>query len=389
MASRTPPLDPRIANPPEAEAATAEDGVRPVVALPRSGLPTAVLIAGMVAAAIILFMILDSRRRSQGEPAVKPRASDVAATTGAPPPPLYIPPTPEPPAVAVIPAPAAVTPQPEPVRIPTPQYVPQPPAPYTPPPQPFIQTYQPPAATPPPRQASGPTLVVDMSAPAQTGGSGPGGGGIPGGPGQTSLSDQFAGEQSVARVRSGIFANRSTTVAQSTLIPAVLETAFDSRRPGFARAIVSRDVRGFDGSKILIPRGSRLTGEYRSDIQTGQKRALINWTRLVRPDGVTIAIGSPAADTLGRGGVRGDYNGHFFERFTGALLQTALDVGANAATRAASGSVVVALPGSTQNVGQQLLQPNRIVPTLTVKAGTSISVFVARDLDFSAAEGRR
>ena len=199
--------------------------------------------------------------------------------------------------------------------------------------------------------------MVDTSTAAQPAGTGPGGAG-PGGPGgQASLSDTFAGEQSVARVRSGIFANRSTTVAQSTLIPAVLETAFDSRRPGFARAIVSRDVRGFDGTKVLIPRGSRLTGEYRSDIQPGQKRALINWTRLIRPDGVTIAIGSPTADTLGRGGVRGKYNSHFFERFTGAILQSALDVGANVASRPAAGGVVVALPGSTQNIGQSLFSP--------------------------------
>jgi type IV secretion system protein VirB10 len=385
MASRTPPLDPRIANPPEPEAAMAEEGVRPVVALPRSGLPTAVLIAGMIAAAIILFMILDSRRRAPAEPAVRVRASDVAGT-GAPPPPLYIPPTVPPAAVAVVPV-AEPRVEPPPVAIPVPQYIPQP-VPYVPPtPQPFIQTYQPPPTAAPPRQASGPTLVLDNSTPAQSA-AGPGGG--PGGPGgQASLSDAFAGDQSVGRVRSGIFTNRSTTVAQSTLIPAVLETAFDSRRPGFARAIVSRDVRGFDGTKVLIPRGSRLTGEYRSDIQPGQKRALINWTRLIRPDGVTIALGSPTADTLGRGGVRGNYNSHFFERFTGAILQTALDVGANVASRQAAGGVIVALPGSTQNMGQVLNQSNRIAPTLTVKAGTSISVFVARDLDFSKSEVRR
>jgi type IV secretion system protein VirB10 len=381
MASRTPPLDPRIANPPEPDSAVAEEGVRPVVALPRSGPPTAVLVAGMVAAAIILFLILDSRRQAPAEPAVKVRASDVAGPSA--PPPLYIPPSAPPATVAVVPPaePAAAV-QP-PVRIPTPQYIPQP-VPYTPPqPQPFIQTYQPPLPTPPVRQASGPTLVLDTTSAAQAGPGGPGGPG-----GQTSLSDAFAGEQSVGRVRSGIFTNRSTTVAQSTLIPAVLETAFDSRRPGFARAIVSRDVRGFDGTKVLIPRGSRLTGEYRSDIQPGQKRALINWTRLVRPDGVTIAIGSPTADTLGRGGVRGKYNSQFFERFTSAILQTALEVGANLGTRQATG-VVVALPGSTQNLGQQLFQSNRVSPTLTVKAGTSISVFVARDLDFSTSEARR
>lgn len=389
MASRTPPLDPRISNPPEPEAAGTEETARPIVAMPRSGPPAIVFVALMIAAAIILFMILDSRRRSQAEPAVRVRGTEVTGSAIAPPPPLYIPPTAPPPALALVPAPApapAVTIQPEPVRIPAPQYYPQP-APYVPPPQPqVIQSYEPPPAGP--RQAGGPTLVLDTSTAAQPAGTGPGGAG-PGGPGgQASLSDAFAGDQSVGRVRAGIFANRSTTVPQSTLIPAVLETAFDSRRPGFARAVVSRDVRGFDGSKVLIPRGSRLTGEYRSDIQPGQKRALINWTRLIRPDGVTMALGSPTADTLGRGGVRGKYSGHFFQRFAGAILQSALDIGANVASRTAAGGVVVALPGSTQNVGQSL-QSSRIVPTLTVPAGTSISVFVARDLDFGAAGARR
>jgi type IV secretion system protein VirB10 len=195
----------------------------------------------------------------------------------------------------------------------------------------------------------------------------------------TSLGGETGG-----RVRSAVFANRATTIAQGSLIPAVLETAFDSRRPGFARAIVSRDVRSFDGTQVLVPRGSRLIGEYRSDIQPGQRRALINWTRLIRPDGVTIAIGSPAADTLGRGGVPGNYNSHFLERFGSALLQTAIQIGATAASRATSGNVILALPGSAPSVSQP--QSTRIVPTLTVRAGTSISVFVARDLDFSAAE---
>jgi type IV secretion system protein VirB10 len=386
MASRTPPLDPRIANPPEPEAATAEEGVRPVVAMPRSGPPTAVLVAGMIVAAVLLFMILDSRRRAPAEPAVRVRASEVAGTMA--PPPLYIPPVAPPAAVALVPAAApperSVTVQPAPVRITQPpQYIPQA-VPYVPPQ--VIPTFQ--APPPPPRQASGPTLVLDTSTapPAAAPGAGGAGGG---GPGGQNLSDTFAGDQSVDRARSGIFANRATTVAQSTLIPAVLETAFDSRRPGFARAIVSRDVRGFDGTKVLIPRGSRLTGEYRSDIQPGQKRALINWTRLIRPDGVTIALGSPTADTLGRGGVRGKYNSHFFERFTGAILQSALDIGVNVASRQAAGGVVVALPGSTQNLGQSLLQSSRIVPTLTVPAGTSIAVFVARDLDFSSSERRK
>jgi type IV secretion system protein VirB10 len=173
------------------------------------------------------------------------------------------------------------------------------------------------------------------------------------------------------------------------LIPAVLESALDSTHPGFARAIVSSDVRGFDGSIVLIPRGSRLLGEYGSDVAPGQKRALINWTRLIRPDGATIAIASPAADRLGGTGIRAKVNSHFFERFTGAILQSVLDVGVNLAARAANGTVILALPGAVQSSAGSSIQPQQVPPTLTVNQGTSISVFVARDLDFTDVENHR
>jgi type IV secretion system protein VirB10 len=179
-----------------------------------------------------------------------------------------------------------------------------------------------------------------------------------------------------------MFANKATTVPQGTLIPAVLETAFNSTQAGFARAIVSRDVKGFDGTRILIPRGSRLIGDYGADVAPGQKRALIAWNRLIRPDGVTIAIGSPATDTLGRGGVDAKVNSHFFERFSGALLQSTLDAGVALAASSASRSVVL-LPGSLTGTTTQAVQPTKITPTLKVARGTSISIFVARDLDFT------
>lgn len=368
MASVTPPVDPRLAARP---APGEEEGVRPVVALPRSGLPPLAIAIGIAVAALLLFFVLNARRETASQPPVSARGADTAL--GNPPPPLYIPPAavPAPPPVVV-----AAPPQPLPVVTAPPRPVAPPPTPappvYTPPPQ--FRPMQQPVPT---RISNSPTLVIDTtSAPPVP---------SPAIAQAQAASDAQAlgGTQGGGRVRAGVFANRSVTVAQGTLIPAVLETAFDSTRPGFARAVVSRDVRGFDGTRILIPRGSRLTGEYRSDIQPGQKRALINWTRLLRPDGVTVALASPATDTLGRGGVSGHYNGHFWERFAGAILQSALDVGVNLASRAASSNVVVALPGSTQTLSPALLQSARIVPTITVPAGTSISVFVARDLDFS------
>jgi type IV secretion system protein VirB10 len=189
-------------------------------------------------------------------------------------------------------------------------------------------------------------------------------------------------------MRAGAFANRSMTVPQGTLIQAVLETGFDSTQASFARAIVSRDVRSFDGTNILIPRGSKLIGEYNSSVGQGQKRAGIIWTRLIRPDGMTITLDSPAVDTVGRGGVPASVNTHFWERFGDALLQTTVGIGSALAQRRA-GETVVVVSGNTSAAAAQLVPANNYIPTLSVPAGKSISVFVAQDLDFSAAGAPR
>jgi type IV secretion system protein VirB10 len=193
---------------------------------------------------------------------------------------------------------------------------------------------------------------------------------------------------SVSRMRASALANRSATVTQGTLIPAVLETGFDSTQPGYARAMVSRDVRAFDGSKVLIPRGSKLVGEYRSEVAQGQGRAIIVWTRLIRPDGMTIAMDSPAVDTLGRGGVKASVDTHFWARLGDALLQSTVGLGSALAQRSVSGPVVVVGGGAGAAASLpagQIGPVSNYVPTLMVPAGTSISIFVAHDLDFSAA----
>ena len=356
-----------------------EAGVKPIVAAPRGGLPAWVLIAGLAAAAVLLFLLLDARRRSLTASEVRPQISDRAGVSAAPPP-LYIPP-------ALPPAPVAVPPQVRPIIVreparplPAPQQAPPPPRIiYVPQPVPTPLPVEQSVPMPLPRASSDPALIIDVATAAATAAV------TPGAPAAT---PSVGAVQSGGRARAGMLANRATTVPQGTLIPAVLETALDSTRPGFARAIVSRNVRGFDGSRVLIPRGSRLIGEYRSEAAAGQRRALVNWTRLVRPDGVTIAIDSPAGDPLGRGGIRASVNDHFFSRFFGALLQSVLDIGVNLAGRAGGDDTVVILPSGAQ-AATQLIQPSQVTPTLRVRQGTSISIFVARDLDFTGAESAR
>lgn len=351
----------------------ADSGALPIVRRPRTGPSGWMIAACALIAALFLFWILESRRTAPPNPSDLASSSQSVAV-GPELPPLYIPPTVLPQTelfpVAVRPSPPVPFVQqpairPQVIVRSEPAWAPQTvPTPLPPPP-------------PAPRGDTGPTLVIDAGTAGGAAAGGPQGAGSR--PGTTTLQD---GAAAGGRIRSSALANRTMTVPRGTLIPAVLETAFDSTKPGFARAIVSRDVRGFDGKKVLIPRGSHLVGEYQADVSPGQKRALISWSRLVRPDGATIAINSPTVDTLGRGGVRAHVNTHLFERFTDALLQSTVELGRTFATRRATGSVLV-LPGSSQGGASIAESSDRFAPTLKLPAATSISIFVARDLEFA------
>lgn len=176
-------------------------------------------------------------------------------------------------------------------------------------------------------------------------------------------------------------------VPQGAIIGAVMETALNSDLPGFARAIVQRDVLSFDGSAVLIPTGSRIIGKYQSGIARGASRVFIIWTRLIRPDGVSVTLASPGIDEIGRGGVPGKVNRHFLQRYGGAILLSVLTGGLNVAAASASGgggTVVVGTASEASALATQAAADLDIPPTITTPQGALVRIFVAQDLDFSA-----
>lgn len=175
-------------------------------------------------------------------------------------------------------------------------------------------------------------------------------------------------------------ADPTNTVTQGTLIPAILETAIDSDLPGYVRAVVSQDVRSFDGKRVLIPRSSRLIGQYKSGLAAGQTRALVMWTRLIRPDGASVALASPAVEFSGRSGLTGEVDQHFFRRFGSASL---LSVIGGLGAIASGGAGLLITSGSTSAASVAAQRDAQIPPTIRVAQGQPIRVFTARDLDFS------
>ena len=175
------------------------------------------------------------------------------------------------------------------------------------------------------------------------------------------------------------------TLTQGSVIQAALQTAINSDLPGSVVAVVSEPVPAFSGDRILIPRGSRLFGQYRSGIEMHQKRILILWTRVLTPDGTSMEIAAVGGDQLGRSGLTGLVDTKFAERFGGAALISVIGAAPAVAAESANNettSIVLGDVGSDLQdaVGSVIADQVSIEPTIYVDQGASVTVLVDRDV---------
>jgi len=286
----------------------------------------------------------------------------------------------------------APRPAPAPAVAPPPQIV----RPVTPTLQPIVVTpvhppqslLQAPPVTPAPAQdlasARAPAMIIDNSTPPAT---------PPVGAAASSAAPaaKLSGNDQFVNSVNGTIANKAwkigdpgKVVPQGTVIPAVLETAINSDLPGYTRAIVARDIRSFDGTTVLVPRGSRLVGQYKSGLTTGETRAFIIWDRLIRPDGLSVQLASPATDDLGQAGASGSVDNHFVTRFGAAIMLSIVNGLTSGLSSSSSNTIVIGSSTEASSIANSALQANvSVPPTIHIPQGTPIEVFVARDLDFA------
>ncbi|XOK15642.1 type IV secretion system protein VirB10 (plasmid) [Agrobacterium tumefaciens] len=205
------------------------------------------------------------------------------------------------------------------------------------------------------------------------------------------LADRSAKARQIERI--------DAMIPEGTLVPGILETAINSDLPGQIRAITSQDVYSFDGRRILIPTGTRLIGEYQSEVTRGQTRIFVIWTRLIRDDGVSVRLNSIGTDSLGRSGLTGHVDNKFRERFGSSIMLSIVGGAAsyltgygsqeasNNSDDAARGEEIAreTIAQTFSDMANTVLGENlRIPPTISVSQGERIFVYVRQDLDFSA-----
>ena len=224
--------------------------------------------------------------------------------------------------------------------------------------------------------------------------------------GPSDPNSQFAasvGKSKVERVKATSIGDLHRTIAQGRIIQATMESALNTDLPAPIRAIVSRDTYAEAGNTPLIPKGSRLIGSYNTTLGSGQTRVFVVWTRVIRPDGVDVALGSPLTDAIGQAGISGQLDTKFQQMFARSLLSSVMNIavaigadkiqgGDTTTTTTTTGSQTSGDAATTAttnalnrlgSVTDSFIQKFiSVPPTILVDQGTPVNVFVNKDIVF-------
>lgn len=175
---------------------------------------------------------------------------------------------------------------------------------------------------------------------------------------------------------------------KGAFIDCTLETAIDSTFEGMTTCVGASDVYSADGQVVLLERGTKYVGEQRGAPQQGQGRVFVLWSEARTPEGVVVQLASPGTDELGRNGLPGFVDNHFWQRFGAAILISVVDgtMQALAASQqggqASNGGAIVIGPQGRDVVSEILRGTVAIPPTVIKNQGERIQILVARDVDF-------
>lgn len=174
---------------------------------------------------------------------------------------------------------------------------------------------------------------------------------------------------------------------KGTNISCTLDTKIVTTHPGITRCIVNKDVYSSNGKVLLVERGSEIIGEQTTALLQGQARVFVLWNTIDTPNGVTLDINSPSADSLGASGQPAQVDTHFWKRFGGAIMLSLIDDGlvilSDKINEGSSNVSYDSTSDAVQNMAAEALKNTiNIPPTGYVNQGELVNVMVARDVDF-------
>jgi len=174
---------------------------------------------------------------------------------------------------------------------------------------------------------------------------------------------------------------------EGSILETVLINRLDGGFAGPVECLLSSDVYSSDRQHLLIPAGAKLLGETKKVDAFGQTRLAVAFHRLLMPDGYSVSLdGFKGLNQIGDTGLRDQVNNHYLRIFgvslaIGALGAVAENGTSGALTASGSDLLRQGFAQSTAQSSAQILDKFlNIMPTVTIREGHRVKVYLAGDL---------
>ena len=183
-------------------------------------------------------------------------------------------------------------------------------------------------------------------------------------------------------------------VFEGTTIDTVLVNRLDGEFAGPLKVMVTNPIYSQDRQHLLIPEGTFILGDVQKVAGFGQKRLAVTFHRMLMPDGYSVDLDQfHGLDQAGATGLKDKVNNHYVEIFgasialgviAGAAEATNLNEGYNeSGTEAYKSGIASSLSQSSANVLDRFIN---IPPTITIREGHRIKVYITQDMLLPAYE---
>jgi type IV secretion system protein TrbI len=218
---------------------------------------------------------------------------------------------------------------------------------------------------------------------------------------QTELQPQPPGQGSGPSKKSSVNVNDATgppyVLFEGTLIETALVNRLDGDFSGPVKVMVTNSVFSHDRQHVLIPEGTFVLGEVKPVQGFGQRRLAVVFHRLLMPDGYAVDLDQfRGLDQIGATGLKDQVNNHYLQIFgasialgiiSGAAESSVNNVGIGAnGSEAYRAGAASSLSQSSTRVLDRFLNIN---PTLTIREGHRVKVYLTNDLLLPAYENHR
>jgi type IV secretion system protein VirB10 len=180
---------------------------------------------------------------------------------------------------------------------------------------------------------------------------------------------------------------------EGTTIDTVLTNRLDGEFAGPVKVMLSNPVYSHDRQHILIPEGTFILGDVQRVSGFGQKRLAVVFHRLLMPDGYSVDLDQfHGLDQIGDTGLKDKVNNHYMQIFGASIALGIIAGAAQSSTNSGynqSGSdsyrqgVASSLSQSSTNVLDKFIN---ILPTITIREGHRIKVYLTQDMLLPAYE---